>query len=345
MVSLRGLRRSLIACCAALTFVHPAQAQGRLVVDTLHSVALRDNAIGDPPDRAVTIYLPPSYARDTTRRYPVAYLLHGVTSDPREWLDGTYQGLDLAALLDQRAPHAEYLVVMPHANNRYGGSFYVNSHAFGRWEDAMANELVVFVDARYRTLPVRQSRALVGQSMGGFGALYLAGRHANVFAHVYAMSPCCLGFVGDLAPDGARWRTEPRGWLRTMAMAFTPDRAEVTGETRLPFAVQSDGRAQEVGAVARAWREVMPLYRLEQEAAPYAHLCSMALEAGQQDEIPNVPAGAAAFSQQLTRLGIGHTFDAFTGGHIDHTRERFERAVLPFLERVLATTQQRGACG
>lgn len=336
---------SLALCIGALGSPSDS-AQGRIVIETLHSQALRGNGIGDTHDRKVTIYLPPSYDHDAARRYPVVYLLHGSTSDPKEWLDGSYQGLNLSAALDQRTDQAEFIVVMPLADNSFGGSFYVNSVAFGRWEDFVVTELVGFVDARFRTLPVRQSRALAGQSMGGFGALYLAGRHADTFGHVYAMSPCCLGFLGDLAAESDRWRTEPSGWLRAMAVAFAPDpsRDATVPPAPLPFVAGPDGQIEEVNAVARAWREHLPLYRLMRDPAPYRRLCTIALEAGRQDEIPNVPLGTASFSRELNRAGIAHTLDEFTGGHTDRTRERFETAVLPFFARVLTTQERPGAC-
>lgn len=332
-----------IALCATLMFPASGLGQGRIVVTTVHASIL-ENQIGDAIDRSVTIYLPPSYDRDTSRRYPVAYLLHGATSDPKEWLDGSYQGLDLGVALDQQAGNAEYVVVMPLANNSFGGTFYVNSAAFGHWEDFIATELVAFVDTRFRTLPTRQSRALVGQSMGGFGALYLAGRHTDTFGYVYAMSPCCLAFLGDLAPDSDRWRNEPRGWLRAMALAFSPtaSAASALSSPPLPFAPAAGGQLEEVAAVAASWRDHMPLYRLAGDPSAYRKLCAIALEAGQQDEIPSVTLGAAAFSRELNRAGITHTYDEFIGGHTNRTRERFERTVLPFLARVLSTEPRRG---
>jgi S-formylglutathione hydrolase FrmB len=338
----------LALCCAAAIRASLAEAQGRIVVETLHSRALQGNRIGDTADRKITIYLPPSYDRDPARRYPAVYLLHGSTSDPREWLDGSYQGLNLALAMDALAGAGlpEYIVVMPLADNSFGGAFYVNSAAFGKWEDFVVAELVPFVDARFRTLRARRSRGLAGQSMGGFGALYLAGRHADTFGHVYAMSACCLGFVGDLAPESDAWKGEPRKWLRTMAAAFAPvpsvDPASIPDP--MPFVADSAGRIQEVDAVARSWREFMPLDRLQRDPAPYRELCNIALEAGRQDEIPNVPLGTAAFARELERAGIPHTLDEFTGGHTDHTRKRFEKTVLPFFARVLATQDARGTC-
>lgn len=329
----------------ALAGLAAVDAQARVVVETLHSTALRGNAIGDSPDRAITVYLPPSYDAQATRRYPVVYLLHGATSEPGEWFDGSYQGMDLGAALDRMAGPGEFIVVMPAANNRYGGSFYVNSARFGRWEDFVAKELVAFVDARFRTQPERRARGLAGQSMGGFGALYLAGRHPDTFAYVYAVSPCCLGFVGDLAQAGARWRQPLGGWLRAMAMAFAaPGNTAPEAEPPLPFTATPDGGVERHAAVEATWKRYMPLYRLERDPAGYRRLCGIAFDAGLQDQITSVTAGARAFSQALDRHGIAHAFATYDGTHTDHTRERFETAMLPFFARAFASAAAPKAC-
>lgn len=348
----------------ALALAVPAEAplaeaaRGRVVVETLRSRALRGNAIGDTADREVTIYLPPGYERDAARRYPVLYLLHGITSDPREWLDGTYQGLDLRESMDALAGdgRSEFLVVMPHADNRFGGSFYVNSEAFGRWEDFVARELVRFVDARYRTSAIARHRGLAGQSMGGFGALYLAGRHSKTFGHVYAMSPCCLGFVGELAPESDAWTRPPLDparasspvpgqprWIRTMAVAFAPQagRGGAAVSAPLPFAADGSGRPREVSPVARAWRKYLPLERLAQDARPYRRLISIAVDFGREDPIPSVPAGSRAFAGELQRAGASCTLEEYTGGHTDRTRERFETRLLPFFGRAFSGEEDR----
>lgn len=328
------MRQLASALLAAAVWVAPVRAQSRLVTTSLHARTLVGNAIGDASDRAITVYLPPSYDRDSTRRYPVAYLLHGATSDPKEWLDGTYQGLDLAAALDAQAGQAEYLVVMPAADNRFGGPFYVNSRAFGRWEDFVATELVQWVDTRFRTMPTRANRALVGQSMGGFGALSIARHYPQLFGHVYAMSPCCLGLVGDLGPEGALWRGPTRAYVRALSMAMAPAKtggAAVDTTPPFPFRADANGHLQEDTLVSRAWRARLPLDQFSRDAHAYRRLCTIALDAGAQDALTNVVEGSAAFARALTAAGITHRYTVFTGGHVDRTRERFETAVLPFL--------------
>ena len=336
--------RALAVCL--ITLAPAASAQGRIIVDTLHSQALRGNLIGDTPDRAITIYLPPSYQRDWARRYPVLYLLHGVTSAPIEWLDGTYQGFDLRLAMDSLAGagRAEYLVVMPFADNSLGGSFYVNSAAFGGWDDFIVKELVRFVDARFRTRTDAKSRGLAGQSMGGFGALYLVGRHPGTFGHVYAMSPCCLGFVGEFAQESELWTTSPMpARLRAIAAAFAPQRrGRAAIEAPLPFTRDSLHHLREVAGVARAWRAHLPLERLKADQRPYRRLCSIALEFGSQDQIASVRLGTPAFATELRQTGIPHILDEFEGGHTDHTRERFERALLPFFAGAFAARDCHG---
>lgn len=335
---------------AACTLAAPLVAQGRVVTDTLHSRALRGNLIGDSPDREVLVYLPPSYDRAPATRYPVLYLLHGMTSHPREWLDGSYQGFDLRVAMDSLAAAGgrEFLVVMPHADNALGGTFYTNSAALGRWDDFTARELVAFVDARYRTLRARGSRGLAGHSMGGFGVLYLAARHPDTFGSIHAMSACCMGFVGEMAPESATWREAAAARIdtarraaavtqrvRAMAAAFAPRPASSAAHEPLPFAPDTLGHLRPDAAVLRSWREHLPLERLARDRQAFGRFAAIGLDYGRSDQIASVGEGTRDFARALDRYGIRYTLDAYDGGHIDRVRERFERVVLPFFARTL----------
>src|SRR5581483_3990346 len=77
MIALKSIRSALVG--AAIAFVLPlaASAQGTIEKITVHGKSLEGNLEGDSPDRDVWVYLPPSYAADQARRYPVVYLLHG----------------------------------------------------------------------------------------------------------------------------------------------------------------------------------------------------------------------------------------------------------------------------
>lgn len=66
---------------------------------------------------------------------------------------------------------------------------YSNSVTTGDFERFIAQDAVAYIDARYRTLPQRTSRGLVGHSMGGYGATRIGMKHADVFGSLYIMSP------------------------------------------------------------------------------------------------------------------------------------------------------------
>ncbi len=313
-----------------------ATAQGRILVDTIRSKALAGNAIGDTPNREVFVYTPPSYDRTPNRRFPVLYLLHGFTSHPREWLDGSYQGLDLQQTMDSlwRVDAGEFLVVMPSADNAMGGGFYVNSAAFGKWEDFVADELVRFIDARYRTRPERVSRGLAGQSMGGFGALYLAQKRGDVFGSVYAMSPCCSALVGELAPSSDVWR-----YVRDTTLAPPPAMA---GRVRIARAMTAAfGGAYDTPGV---WSKFLPVDLLAQNATSMKRSCAVVIEYGLDDAITSVPLGSRAFADELARAKIPYRLDAFAGGHTDRTRQRFEQRVLPFFSQQFSGAAPNGNC-
>lgn len=340
----------------ALVIAPPnAQAQGRVVVDTVRARALRGNLAGDPVQREVWIYLPPSYERDRSRHFPVLYLLHGMTSHPREWLDGSYQGFDLRVAMDSLARQGhEYLVVTPYADNAWGGPFYVNSVAFGRWDDFVGRELVGYVDGKYRTMRDRRHRGLAGQSMGGFGALSLAINHSATFANVYAMSPCCLAMVGELGAAHPVWQgasslalgTKPRNVaesiVRDLSVVFAPTYRS-TAPLAVPYVVRG-AQVRNVPAVQRTWRRYMPTDRVAREPAALKTMCGIVIDYGAQDQIPSVVEGARAFAAALAKAGIAHTVESYDGGHVDKARDRFERHLLPYFARVFATTATRPAC-
>src|SRR5262249_10127863 len=121
----------------------------------------------------------------------------------------------------------EMIVVVPDARTKLGGGFYTNSPVTGNWEDFIAVELVRHVDRKYRTLARADSRAVVGHSMGGYGALKLALKHPDVFRVAYAMSPPCLAWGGDLNADNP-------AWAKTLALKH-PDEIPKAGFYSLAF--------------------------------------------------------------------------------------------------------------
>lgn len=314
--------------------------QSTLVVDSVSSPGLAANVVGDSPVRRVLVYLPSSYRRESARRYPVLYLLHGATATPEGWLDGSYQGMNLVLTLDSLIAAAtipDLIVVMPDADNALGAGWYANSPALGNWEDFVVKDLVRHVDRRYRTNATVAQRALVGHSMGGFGALAIGFKHSALFGLVYASSPCCLGFVGGLAPSGAAWPAlaaitrwqEASARVRLivgMAAAFDGSRADPRLFTTLPFRPENGAIVTDSATAAR-WLARMPPALASAMVRRNARAPEIRIEAGSEEA--GVLEGIRLLTDRLDSLGIGYADTAFVGGHVDRVRERFTHYMLP----------------
>src|SRR5579862_2187884 len=188
-----GLSAAMVAAAAALLGAQaPAPRAGTVEHIKIHGAALEGNLEGDAADPEVTIYLPPSYTTQRTRRYPVVYLLHGYGGT-----DGTWTGrlAQLPASADKLAASSGYhelIVVMPNAFSLHKGSMYSNSVTSGDWESYIAHDLVAYMDSHYRTVATRAGRGLAGHSMGGYGAIRIGMKRPDVFSSLYVMSGCCL---------------------------------------------------------------------------------------------------------------------------------------------------------
>src|SRR5438093_13272561 len=157
----------------------------------VHGKSLEGNLEGDSPDRDVFVYLPPSYATNTTQRYPVVYLLHGYGLTGERWM--TFAGLAGTADKDiAGGTMKEMILVNPDAFTKFNGSMYSSSATIGDWETYIAEDLVSYIDSHYRTIPDRMSRGLGGHSMGGYGTIRIGMKRSDVFSSLYTMSACCL---------------------------------------------------------------------------------------------------------------------------------------------------------
>nr|MDO8063017.1 alpha/beta hydrolase-fold protein [Candidatus Freyrarchaeum guaymaensis] len=200
----------------------------RYRVDHFRSESLEGNPLGGPVERELHVYLPPGYF-ESDRRYPVIYFLHGysgnsrkVTVTPRvednknlplglippevlREIDvdriASYEKFDRLIVDGEVEP---FIFVQPdgslHLPHKHGvkdltgevqtkGSFYVNSPYTGMYEDYIVYDVVRFVESNYRTIRDRRCRAMVGGSMGGYGALRLCIDHPELFSILVALSP------------------------------------------------------------------------------------------------------------------------------------------------------------
>src|ERR1700745_194823 len=160
----------------------------------VHGAALEGNLEGNAVDRDVFVFLPTSYAKENSRRYPVVYALHGYSIGAEQWTHEIHVPQTIEGATARGAE--EMIVVLPDSKTVHNGSMYSSSVTTGDFEQFIAKDVVAYIDAHYRTIPNRAARGLVGHSMGGYGATRIGMKHSDVFGSLYIMSPCCLSARG-----------------------------------------------------------------------------------------------------------------------------------------------------
>ncbi|MBV9357748.1 MAG: hypothetical protein JO023_19725, partial [Chloroflexi bacterium] len=137
------------------------------------------------------VYLPPGY-NNSDARYPVLYMLHGLSGNKNEWLNyGIVNVADQAISSGQMPP---MIIVLPQGDKGY----WVNHNNGPRWGDYVYQDVVKQVDSNYRTLADPKHRAIGGMSMGGWGALYLGLTHPDVFGVIGAHAASIRSDDGSL---------------------------------------------------------------------------------------------------------------------------------------------------
>ena len=180
---------------------------------TARTVRITSPSLGNS-DYAFAVLLPTGY--DTsTRRYPVLFLLHGGGQ--------THTAFPSRAWFTREAASREMIVILPNG----GRSFFANAAGISvaRYEDLIAKDLVEYVDSHYRTLGTRESRAIAGISMGGFGSALIALRHPDLF-----------GTAGPLSAPFASARSGGDGSSRVIFGA--PDSEESRARDPLTLVTQ-----------------------------------------------------------------------------------------------------------
>ena len=153
---------SLILCVSAQARVETIRFQSKLINATL----------------PYNVILPTDYDTSTTTRYPVLYLLHGLTGHYSDWAARTNVA-DYAA-------NYRMIIIMPEGNN----SWYTDnaSVASDKYESYILKELLPDVEQRYRTIEARYGRSIAGLSMGGYGAIKFGLKSPETFIFAASMS-------------------------------------------------------------------------------------------------------------------------------------------------------------
>lgn len=144
-------------------------------------------------DKNFSVWLPKSYNEDTTRKYPVLYLLHGFGENDWEWANIAVSMLnERISQVTADGSAAEMIIVQPNATEYQSGYF---NHEGWMYQDYFFNELIPLIEKNFRVLADKGHRAIAGLSMGGGGSFYYGCAHPEMFSSVYAISAAVGGFA------------------------------------------------------------------------------------------------------------------------------------------------------
>ncbi len=304
----------------------------------VHGASLEGSLEGDSADRDVLVFLPPSYAKETGRRYPVVYALHGYSIGAEQWSHEIHVPQTIEGAFAKGA--REMIVVLPDSKTVHNGSMYSSSVTTGDFENFIAHDLVAYIDAHYRTIARRESRGLVGHSMGGYGATRIGMKHADVFGSLYIMSPCCLAprMAAALKPedeaallavktpaDSASLPFILRAQLASAA-AWSPNPKAPPLYLDLPV---GDARQQ----VLDKWAANAPLAFIDQYVSGLRRYNAIALDVGDQDGLRT---DTGRLHDAMDAYGIANSFEIYPGTHTSNVAFRFQDFVLPFFSKNLS---------
>ena len=313
----------------------------RVEQPVLDSAILAGNRPGDPSARPVPVYLPPGYDDDPARRYPLIVMLTGYGGtgphllNLRAWDESLPQQLDRLIGGGTMLPA---IVVMPDCWTRYGGSQYLNSSALGNYEDYLIQEVIPFVDGRYRTLVDRAHRAVLGKSSGGYGAMVQAMHHPEVFGAMACHSGdmyfefCYMNDLAKLQPNLASYggwtalrdtlesiRPKDNRFFQTVStlaygMAYAPDTDAPDG-FQMPVDLETGALREDVWA---RWLAHDPVRMVAQPeiADALRSLKLLYMDCGSKDEF-SLQIGARVMVNKLRALGIEPHYEEFPDGHFN----------------------------
>lgn len=280
-----------------------AVATGVVAQEKVHTVEFYSPAV----ERTMkyNIVLPEGYEA-SDERYPVLYLLHGLTGNYTNWSGSGaafYAGVA-----------GDLIIVMPDAGN----SWYVNyaENEKGQrndWEDHIVKDVLGHVDGNYRTIARREGRAITGLSMGGYGGLTLGLRNPELFISIGSTSGA-LRYAsrnaaearGEVAPRAPRERTaEEQTALEARQARINPN-IGIEGFSS-PAERTPAGRAFATAEDADAYDPFKLVLQVAHEDLPHIYL-----DSGTEDRLIG---DARAFAQVLFENDVPFDFMQMPGGH------------------------------
>jgi hypothetical protein len=304
---------------------------GRFDEHVFDSQVLRDNPLGDPHERPLWVYVPPGYDDEPDRRYPSIYVIQGLTGQLDMWHNRSPFRRNFPELADDVFAAGEAppcILVWVDAFTAYGGSQFLDSPATGKYHTYICDEIVPWVDERYRTLAAAEHRGISGKSSGGYGAMITPMLRPDLFGGLAThagdalFESCYLADFRESARllrdhyDGSfdnfwqDFRSRPafsrdsdpqllNDWC--MAACYSADE---DGTVRLPFDIDTSQLIPEVWERWLAWD---PVRMVPKHADALRGMRAIYVDAGKRDEW-YLDLGAEAFRRALADIGVTDIF-------------------------------------
>ena len=329
---------------------------GRLEEHSFESTVLRGNALGDPHVRPLWVYVPPGYDEDD-RRLPSIYAIQGLTGQIDMWRNRAPFRRNFPELADELFAAGETppaILVYVDCWTSLGGSQFLDSAATGRYHTYLCEEIVPWVDERYRTMANRDHRGITGKSSGGYGAMVTAMLRPDLFGGLATHAGDAL-FEVCYQPDfrkSARvlrdeyggsfdkfwedFRSRPalskdsdghvlNDWC--MAACYSADE---DGTVRIPYDTATGELIPEVWDRWLAWD---PVRMVPKYADALRSMRAIYIDAGKKDEW-FLDLGAEAFRRALREIGVTDVFfELFDATHMQ-IEYRYPIAVKYLAERL-----------
>jgi hypothetical protein len=313
---------------------------GRLDEHAFDSEALTGNPLGDPHRRPLYVYTPPGYDDAPERRHPSIYVIQGMTGQLDMWRNRRAFSPTVLEAVDDwfAAGHPPAVVVYVDAWTSLGGAQFLDSPGTGRYHTYLCDEVVPFVDARYRTIADAAHRGIAGKSSGGYGAMVTPMLRPDLFGGLVthagdALFEVCYQpefpqaaralrdeYDGSYDAFWADFRSRPgrakrsdaalvNEWAMAACYSTDPD-----GTVRLPFDTATGRLLPDVWERWLAWD---PVRMVGSRAEAVRGLRAIWIDAGRGDEY-FLDLGAEAFRRELAGVGVDDDrvrFELFDGKH------------------------------
>jgi hypothetical protein len=304
---------------------------GRFDEITFDSEALKANPLGDPHERPLWVYLPPGYddPGDAERRYPSIYVIQGLTGQIDMWRGRSALRLNFLELMDGAFASGECppaVVVFVDCWTSLGGSQFLDSPGTGRYHTYLCDEVVPFVDGRYRTLAARDHRGIGGKSSGGYGAMVTPMLRPDLFGGLAThagdalFETCYLpeareavralrdDYEGSVEKFWDSFRSRPAfskdsdGVLLNQYCMAACYSADEDGTVKLPYDVKTGELIPEIWDRWLAWDPVR-IARTEAGRDALRSMRAIYIDAGKRDQF-YLDLGAEAFRREVDAAGV-----------------------------------------